>query len=356
MAENSEKPAIENDAVWQIGANVEKIKAWMAEGKTEDAEALEAATKALITTVNKPDGKADRVARNKFNAALREAMETKPAEVEKAAKPAAPAEASYKDDPKLVELANSSIEAMLLGIKGALKANQAAKEAAMVDLAARMLVMDKNGVPDLNGQSGQIKELNADVKRAAGAQLDGTDEEVRDAVAAFWRGKQYQMNHVVVDAVRTLADTEENRERFAKVLEAHPGLELVKAIQTYYDIDEKSKVEKQRESNQARKALQEAGLIAIEAARASGEAIKTPGGAGEGGDGDGSGDDSATPELTYAQRAIEQIKNIDLDKADKRRTHKLDADRRKELAEMLAELNKMSSKLQVKLEEEEETK
>jgi hypothetical protein len=276
----------------------------MTEGNTDGAKELETATETLVSGLTKADGKADTATRSKLRKQMADALKAKPAEVAPAPKAEAPAEVSYKENPMLVELMNSGIEKTLLGIQGALKATRAADEASLVDFQARLLVTDKNGAPDLNGNSGPIKELNADVKRGAGEKLDGTDKEVRDAVASFWRSKQYRMNHLMVTTVRDLVDNEENRARFAKVLEAHPGLGLVEAIQAYYKIDTRSKLEKARESAQEKKMLAEAGLIAIAAATGD-----MPGSAD--GEGDGEGDGGTAPETTAEAKFESDVEKME---------------------------------------------
>jgi hypothetical protein len=122
--------------------------------------------------------------------------------------------------------------------------------------------------------------------KAAGSKLDGTDDEVRAAVAAMVKATQYQMSDVLVSYVRALdASPEEYAEHFGKVKEAHPDAKPSDAVFEFYKLSPKSALEREKERQQEKGKLAAEAKLAIEAGGGAvaepeggnGEAIRTTG-------------------------------------------------------------------------------
>jgi hypothetical protein len=253
----------------------------------EDAEGAEALRKEADTVIaSLPAGE-----RNALRANLTGALKGEPA-------PKAEAESApkaevvnletvdYKTAEGLTELVDMGAERIREGVAAHTKASQTARSVAEVILDMRLRLKNKSGLPDLKAQTQAAKLAASDMYKAAGSKLDGTDDEVRAAVAAMVKATQYQMSDVLVSYVRALdASPEEYAEHFGKVKEAHPDAKPSDAVFEFYKLSPKSALEREKERQQEKGKLAAEAKLAIEAGGGAvaepeggnGEAIRTTG-------------------------------------------------------------------------------
>ncbi|MEE1835770.1 hypothetical protein [Streptomyces sp. SP17KL33] len=289
-AEPTETDEFKRDKVARL-ADAIRAKAEAGEDE-EGAKALRDEAETIVVTL--PAGQRNFLRRD-LDAALRgeptPAPEEAPAAAKKAvAKKAAPApveSTDYTKNSAVVELVNMAAERIAEGVKAHQKASQTARSVAEVILDARLRLTNKQDTPDLKGASQAARDASAAIYKAAGGKLDGTDEEVKDAVFSMTQAVQYQMSDVLVGFIRALDNSPETyAEMFGKVKEAHPDLKPSEAVFAFYKLDSKSKLEKARERQAAKSELAAAAKIAITAGGGTvpeapkpngGEPIKTPG-------------------------------------------------------------------------------
>lgn len=210
----------------------------------------------------------------------------------------APATAVAKREPKpdletkdystvegVTELVGMGAERIREGVAAHAKASSTARSVAEVILDMRLRIHNKNGLPDLKASSQAAKDAAGAMYKAAGEKLDGTDEEIRQAVASMVKATQYQMSDVLVGYVRALDNSpEEFAAHFGAVKEAHPDLKPSEAVFTFYKLSPKSELEKAKERQAAKKlspeerlAITAGGGEVVEPEETGGEAIRTPG-------------------------------------------------------------------------------
>jgi hypothetical protein len=192
----------------------------------------------------------------------------------------------YKTAEGVSELVTMGAEKIREGVTAHQKASTTAHEVAAVILDMRLRIKNKSGVPDLKAQSQAARDAAGDMYKAAGSKLDGTDEEVRDAVASMVKATQYRMSDLLVNWVRALDNSpEEYAKLFGAVKEAHPDMTPAEAVFKFYNLSNKSALEREKE-RQAAKRLDPETKLAITAGGGEvpeepegkgGEAVKTPG-------------------------------------------------------------------------------
>ncbi|MEU5149747.1 hypothetical protein AB0G42_21520 [Streptomyces yangpuensis] len=271
MAEKTAETIDHNRIVEEVNANIESARR-LAEAENVDGLAeLSKETETLISKLPtrgkaNDDGQtwtaAKKELRNAFKAAA--TVQEKPApKAEVAAKVVAPPAPSYDTYEGVPELVTMGAERAAEGVRLHIKTSTTAKELAAIGLDMWRRMPNKDGNPDIKGDSDQAKAASKALKKAAGEALaaDGLDGfDVETALQKLWRAVQTQRTDVRAEYLRGLNDdTEEaaaERERYSKILEDKPeDVTAAEWIARSYNVSLKGQTELARERYHEKKAL-----------------------------------------------------------------------------------------------------
>jgi hypothetical protein len=263
MAENTENV---ETVIEQIGANIERaaslVEAENAEGLAELSKETEALVSSLPSRGKAPHGetwaKTKQNMRNDFRAAAE--VQAKPEPKGKAVAKAAPAEPAI--DPKdysiyqgVTELIADGAERVAEGVKLHIKTSNLAKEAASIMLDMWRRIPNKDGNPDIMGDSHAAKEAARALYAKAGEGFQD-DYDTKEALDKLQRSVQSQRSDVRAKYLRELDENPAEQKRYAKALEAKPeGVTVSEFIADLYGTQLKGHGELARERYQLKKEL-----------------------------------------------------------------------------------------------------
>jgi hypothetical protein len=226
-AEGSEHAAI----VEQVAANIERAQslaeAENAEGLAELNKETEALISSLPTRGKAPNeqtwAKFKQDSRTAFRAAasVQETAKAKTAKA-KAAEVAAIDPADYSIYQGVTELVDDGAERIAEGVKLHLKTSNLAKEVASIMLDMWRRIPNKEGNPDIMGDSHAAKEAARQLYAKAGQGFE-QNYETEDALAKLQRAVQSQRSDVRAKYLRELDENADEAKRFAKALESKPA-------------------------------------------------------------------------------------------------------------------------------------
>jgi hypothetical protein len=265
MAENTENV---ETVIEQIGANIERAgslaEAENAEGLAELNKETEALVSSLPSRGKAPSGetwaKTKQNMRNDFRAAAE--VQAKP-EPKKGPKQTAEVQTI---DPKdysiyqgVTELIADGASRVAEGVNLHLKTSDLAKEVAAIGLDMWQRIPNKDGNPDILGDSHAAKEAMRALYAKAGEGFE-QNYDTEEALKKLQRAVQHQRSDVRAKYLRELDNDPEEAKRFAKLLEAKPeGTPVSEFIATSYDTSLKGHGELARERYQERQAAIAAG-------------------------------------------------------------------------------------------------
>ncbi|WP_369189084.1 hypothetical protein [Streptomyces sp. R08] len=238
--------AAQDKAAEQIRADIERLPSLIAEGKDDSAKELtEAISKAIPTITGTGAAAIKAKLRAEATKAEKDAKKAK-ADKDKADKPASKeVEVKGTQDFMKAEGVPDRITAAAEKVKEVAAQKFArGKEVAEAIFDIRTHILDKDEDPDLTARSDQAKKAATKVYDTVleGLPEEGTNETadiIREAIGDIKKDVRNAMTDVVVGYVRALdqdtPETLEERKRFTKALEAHPGLKPSEAIIKYYE-------------------------------------------------------------------------------------------------------------------------
>jgi hypothetical protein len=258
----------------QIDANVERARS------LRDAEALKNLADETETLISSLSGKgsinAKKLKRDAWNDAASEAADAIAKAVESAQ--AQPQGGAQSDEiaerdvmaiEGMADLIAAGAERIAEGVRLHIKASHTAMDLARIGLDMWRRIENKDGLPDIVGDSdqakkasGMLKSAAADALKRAYSQDEGYD--VNKGLTAFWRSVQDFRSDVRAEYLRSLdGDSEEaeaERQRFAKVLASRKDDVPVSAwIAKHFGVNVKGRTEIKRERFQAKMAALKAG-------------------------------------------------------------------------------------------------
>lgn len=309
MAENTAQATDNDRIVEEVSANIERAKSLAEAENVEALEELNTETETLIsrlpargkTTNGQSWTAAKKELRNGFKAAAM--VQEKPAEKKKAEPKAEVAVKSFEDFEGVTELVALGAEKATAGITAHIRTSHMAAEIAGVLLDIRKRIPNKDENPDLDARSDQAKKAATALYVASAEQMAkaGTDEfEYVQALKKLQRAVQYQMSTAQANYLLSLDTDEKEAARFTKVLEGKPeDMPASEWVANKYELRLKGQHEIDRENYAKKKEL--------EAAKKSGEPIKT---SGEGGEGEGDGDTTpVNPDEHIANIVAKMVKD-----------------------------------------------
>lgn len=252
MAKNDVNSEDGAKALEQIKANIERIRSLAAAGDTDALGALREETESLISSLT---GKGSIKVKKEQRDAMAEAAETKPsAEV---AKPALEGEVvgkSWDEYEGVKELAVMGAEKLAEGIRLHLKTSDLARDMAAVVFDMWKRIPNKDGMPDLRGDSDDAKKSWKWLLAEAGQGFERSFE-TEEALAKLQRAVQRQRTDIRAKYLRSLdADTDEaqaERKLYRAKLADWKGDSDVSAfLADYYRVSLKGEIEADREKYQ----------------------------------------------------------------------------------------------------------
>jgi hypothetical protein len=246
----------------QIGANIERARSLAEAENAEGLAELDKETKALISSLPRggktPEGKSWAGYKAKAGQDFRQAAAAQP-KPEPKSKPAA--EVSTVD-PKdysvyagVTELIADGAVKVAEGVKLHLKTSDLAKEVASIGLDMWRRIPNKDGHPDIMGNSDAAKRAMRALYERAGEGFE-RDYDTEEALKKLQRAVQHQRSDVRAQYLRTLDTDETEQKRFAALLEAKPeDVSVAKFVADSYGTQLKGHGELQRELYHAKKAL-----------------------------------------------------------------------------------------------------
>jgi hypothetical protein len=262
MAENTEVET----TIEQINANIERAQSLAEAENTEGLAELNKETEALISSLPQrgkaPSGetwtKTKQKMRNDFRAVAE--VQTKPEPKGKAVAKAKPAEPAI--DPKdysvyqgVTELIADGAERVAEGVRLHRKVSDLAKDTAAVILDMWRRIPNKDGNPDIMGNSQAARNAAAAIYAKAGEGFE-LDFDNAQALAKLQRSVQSHRSDVRAQYLRELENDAEEQKRYAKALEAKPeGVTVSEFIADLYGTQLKGHGELNRERYQQRKEL-----------------------------------------------------------------------------------------------------
>jgi tetratricopeptide (TPR) repeat protein len=260
----------------QIGDNIDRAKSLAEAENAEGLAELNKETETLISGLpsrgkapnDQTWAKTKQELRNNFRAAAQ--VQAKPEPKGKAVAKAAPAEPAI--DPKdysiyqgVTELIADGAERVAEGVKLHLKTSNLAKEAASIMLDMWRRIPNKDGNPDIMGDSHAAKEAARALYAKAGEGFQD-DYDTKEALDKLQRSVQSQRSDVRAKYLRELDENADEQKRYAKALEAKPDdVSVSEFIADLYGTQLKGHGELARERYQLKKELGADAPKAIEA-------------------------------------------------------------------------------------------
>jgi hypothetical protein len=237
----------------QIDANIERALS------LTDAEALTELREETETLISSLSGKGSIKVKTDKRAEFTTAADTMPEDV--STEPTPKAEVSTVD-PKdysiyqgVTELIADGAARVAEGVSLHLKTSDLAKDVAAIMLDMWHRIPNKDGNPDILGTSHAAKEAARALYNKAGEGFEH-NYDTEEALKKLQRAVQHQRSDVRAQYLRSLDTDPEERERFAKMLEAKPeDVTPAQFIADSYGTALKGHGELQRERYQTRKEL-----------------------------------------------------------------------------------------------------
>jgi hypothetical protein len=256
-----------NDVTTEAGTNViEQIDANIERARSlTDAEALAELTEENEALVSSLSGKGSIKIKTDKRAAFTEAANTMPEDVstEVATKAEAAPVKDYTEYEGVSELVDMGAQRVAEGVRMHIKTSTTAKEIASIVLDMWRRIPNKDGHPDIKGDSAAAKRASSAMGKSIGEMLakEGMDEfDIDQALKKLNRSVQTQRTDVRAAYLRDLdSDTpeaEEERKRFAGLLATKPDdVPVSEFLAAYYGVGLKGEIEKARERYQAKQAI-----------------------------------------------------------------------------------------------------
>jgi hypothetical protein len=248
----------------QVNANIERAKSLAEAENTEGLAELSKETEALISSLPQRGKAPDEQTWTKFKQNLRTELRAA-AQVQEAPKSKAVAKAEPKEpaiDPKdysvyqgVTELISDGAERVAEGVKLHVKTSDLAKDVAAIVLDMWRRIPNKEGNPDILGNSHAAKEAARALYAKAG---DGFEHNYdnEQALDKLRRSVQSHRSDVRAKYLRELENDPEEQKRYAKALEAKPeDVTVSEYIADLYGAQLKGHGELNRERYQQRKEL-----------------------------------------------------------------------------------------------------
>jgi hypothetical protein len=252
----------------QISANIERARSLAEAENAEGLAELDKETKALISSLPRggktPEGKTWAGYKAKAGQDFRQAAAAQPKPEPKAkAKPKA--EVSTVD-PKdysvyagVTELIADGAVKVAEGVTLHLKTSDLAKEVASIGLDMWRRIPNKDGHPDIMGNSDAAKRAMRALYEKAGEGFE-RNYDTEEALKKLQRAVQHQRSDVRAQYLRTLDTDETEQKRFAALLEGKPeDVSVAEFVADSYGTQLKGHGELQRELYHAKKALTSGG-------------------------------------------------------------------------------------------------
>jgi tetratricopeptide (TPR) repeat protein len=261
MAENTENV---ETVVEQIGANIERAASLAEAENTEGLAELNKETEALISSLPQRGKAPDEQSWTKFKKGMRDSLRAA-AQVQEEPKSKAVAKAKPAEpaiDPKdysvyqgVTELIADGAERVAEGVRLHRKVSDLAKDTAAVILDMWRRIPNKDGNPDIMGNSQAARNAAAAIYAKAGEGFE-QDFDNEQALAKLQRSVQSHRSDVRAQYLRELENDAEEQKRYAKALEAKPeGVTVSEFIADLYGTQLKGHGELNRERYQQRKEL-----------------------------------------------------------------------------------------------------
>lgn len=211
----------------QIDANIERTRSLAAAGKADEVKALAKETEALISSLS---GKGSIAVKKDKRADMSAAAATRAEASTEVVDPG-----DYSQYEGVSELVSVGAERVAEGVRLHLKASEVAKEIADVGLDMWLRIPNKDGLPDLRGDSHAAKEAMRDLYAKAG---EGFERNAANeaALKSLQRAVQHQRGNVRTRYLMELNDDPEERKRFATILEASSEATPAEAIAKHYGL------------------------------------------------------------------------------------------------------------------------
>jgi hypothetical protein len=296
MTESNETTTDEQAKVEQAQANIERAVSLAEAENVEGLETLAKEHEDLISSMPSrgkiPAGDMTWAAFKKGSRDdFRKASQAQPKAEPKPRAEVIPAK-DYTAYEGVSELVAMGTERAAEGVRQHIKTSTTAKEIASIILDMWRRIPNKDGNPDIKGDSDPAKKASSAMYKAVGVALakDGLDAyDVEQAVKKLIRSVQTQRTDVRAEYLRSLdEDTEEaaeERKHFAKLIESNTaGGPVSEFLAAHYGVGLKGEIEKARERYHAK----------LAEASSNREAITTGGNGGEGSEDDESDDEQAT--------------------------------------------------------------
>jgi tetratricopeptide (TPR) repeat protein len=253
-----------NKAVEQINANIERAKSLAEAENAEGLATLSKENEALVSSLP-TRGKFGDESFAKLKARLRAEFRAA-AQVQDKPEPKAKAKPKAAEvdtvDPKdysiyagVTELIADGAARVSEGVKLHLKTADLAKDVAAIMLDMWHRIPNKDGNPDILGNSHAAKEAARALYNKAGEGFE-RDYDTEEALNKLQRAVQHQRSDVRAKYLRSLDSDADEQKRFAKALEAKPeDVSVSQFIADLYGTQLKGHGELQRERYQANKAI-----------------------------------------------------------------------------------------------------
>ncbi|MGW2591674.1 hypothetical protein ACWCXC_15615 [Streptomyces sp. NPDC001515] len=235
------------EAIDQVKANAERVKALLieaGEGSGEAAEELDRETEAIISALSgKGSIKIKTELRSAWKESVAEGLKRGPVSGEVAVK-------TWDQYEGTEELVSMGAEKLAEGVKLNIKAGTVAKEVAALVFDVWTRIENKDGNPDLKGDSNAAKEASGELLRRAGQGFEDSYDTQR-ALKRLMRSVQDFRSDVRAEWLRSLDGNDEvaqeRRELVASVLENKPeGEKASEWVATAYGTDTIGQTERKR--------------------------------------------------------------------------------------------------------------
>lgn len=257
MAKNDVQSVDGAMALEQIKANVERARSLATAGDAEALDELRSETETLISSLT---GKGSIAIKKEQRDAMAEAAATKPS-AEVANQDEADSDASWERHAGVKELAVMGAEKIANGVRLHMKAGELARDVAAVIFDMWKRIPNKDGLPDLRGDSDDAKKAWQWTLREAGIGFEQTYE-TEKALERLQRNVQRQRSDIRAQYLRGLAadsdEAAEERALYASQLGDADNDSVPTRLAAYYRVSLKGEIEADKEKYQARLAGGEA--------------------------------------------------------------------------------------------------
>jgi hypothetical protein len=252
----------------QIVANIERATSLAEAENAEGLAELNSETETLISGLPSrgkvPNGSGDTWTKlkKKFRDDFRAAAQAKP-KPEPKSQPAPKAEVAtldYASVAGVVELVDMGAERMAEGVRLHRKTSDVAKEIAAIGLDIWRRIPDKDGNPDIKMTAQASRDAMSKLYSKAGEGFERTYENEK-ALTALQRSVQYYRTDIRAKYLRDLdndtPEAEEERKRFAKLLEGKPAdVPVSEFLAAHYNTSLKGKAEIEAEKWRQQRAIE----------------------------------------------------------------------------------------------------